>query len=42
LWGGDPGKVLEAPVDLVLAAAQYEGFKADYERAFIELNKGNA
>lgn len=39
-WGGDPGKVLAAPVDEVLEAVQYEAFLGDYEQALIELNKG--
>lgn len=38
-WGGDPEKVLSAPADLVMAAAQYEFFKAEYERTYMEMNK---
>lgn len=37
--GGDPERVRAMPVDLVVAALQYEKFKADYERKFVELNK---
>jgi len=38
-WGGDPEKVKRAPADSVSKAMQYEGFLADFEEAFIELNK---
>lgn len=38
-WGGDPGKVLAAPVEEVLEAVAYEGFVSDYERELIRLNK---
>lgn len=41
-WGGDPEKVLEARVDMVMAAAGHETFLADYERAFIRLNRERA
>ena len=37
--GGDPGSVLKMRADLVIAAAQYEIFVSDYERAYIELNR---
>ncbi len=40
--GGDPEKVLGMPADMVLALIQYEKFRDDYERAFIEINKGDA
>jgi hypothetical protein len=40
-WGGDPGKVLKAPTEEVLAAIQYEQFLPDYERAIIEMNREN-
>lgn len=36
--GGDPEKVLAMRADLVLAALQYEMFKQDYERRWLELN----
>ena len=38
-WGGDPAKVKEAPVDEVMKALQYEQFVADYESAFMALNR---
>ena len=41
-YGGDPERVLKAPSDMVLAAADYEGFLADYEMAYYELNRSNA
>ncbi len=41
-WDGDPGKVLQAPADLVMGAMQYEAFRADYEKAYVELNKERA
>lgn len=37
-WGGDPGKVLQADADMVLAAMQYVIFGAQYERKYFELN----
>lgn len=38
--GGDPERVMRMRADWVLAAIQYEAFKADYEDVFLELNKG--
>lgn len=38
-WGGDPGRILAAPVDEVLAAYQYEMFTKDLESTIMELNK---
>ena len=38
-WGGDPGKVLEAPADEVMLAVQYENFKSDYEMEAFRLAK---
>lgn len=38
-WQGDPERVLRAPLDQVLAAAEYEGFCSDYESAFMEMTK---
>lgn len=32
--------MLDASVDVVLATLQYEVFRDDYERTYIELNKG--
>ena len=37
--GGDPEKVLNMPVGIVLAMIQFEKFQAQYERAFIDLNQ---
>jgi hypothetical protein len=37
---GDPAWVLDARVDHVLAAFEYENFQADYELVSYELNKG--
>ena len=37
--GGDPEKVLNMRVDFVLAAIQYEKFKVDYDREWLELNR---
>jgi hypothetical protein len=41
-YGGDPERVLQAPSDMVLAAAEYEGFLSDYETAYYDLNRGNS
>lgn len=38
-WGGDPDAVEAAPVDSVLDAAELEKFDADYERAWLALNR---
>jgi hypothetical protein len=38
-WQGDPGRIMRAPADEVLAVLQYENFNSDYERATFELNK---
>jgi hypothetical protein len=37
--GGDPEKVLQMRVNLVVTAMHYEKFVGDYERKYIELNK---
>ncbi len=39
-WQGDPGRIMQAPADEVLSAAQYENFTAEYEQAVIQLNRG--
>lgn len=39
-YGGSPEAVLSGRVDMVVAAAQYEGFLTDYETCYIDLNKG--
>lgn len=41
-WGGDPDAVEAAPVDSVLDAAEFEKFTADYERAWVALNRKEA
>jgi hypothetical protein len=41
-WNGDPEQVLRAPLDMVLSAAEYEGFCSDYEVAFLEMSKKQA
>jgi hypothetical protein len=38
-WQGDPGAIMRAPADEVMAAYQYDNFVADYERAVFDLNK---
>jgi len=38
-FGGDPGAVLEAPVDVVQSILDFENFSIDYEREYLELNK---
>ena len=40
-YGGDPGRVKDAPVDDVLNAFAYEGFVSDYESVEYELNRVN-
>ena len=37
--GGDPEKVMQMPVGIVLAMIQYERFRDDYESAYIALNR---
>ena len=38
-FGGNPETALNAPVDIVLNAFQFEMFSREYEKAEIELNK---
>lgn len=38
-WQGDPGRIMNAPANEVMAAAQYENFVSEYERATFDLNK---
>lgn len=38
-WQGDPGRILKAPADEVLAAIQYENYLNDYENTIYEMNK---
>jgi hypothetical protein len=38
-YWGDPGAVMRAPADEVVAAAQYETFINDYEATVIEINR---
>jgi hypothetical protein len=40
--GGDPEKVLNMPVGIVVAMLHYEKFRDDYERAYVEMNKEGA
>jgi hypothetical protein len=37
--GGDPAKVRAMQVGDVLAAVQYEIFKSEYEKVYVELNR---
>lgn len=41
-WQGDPGRVMRAPADEVMAAAQYEIFVSEVEQATFDLNKERA
>jgi hypothetical protein len=36
---GDPEKILTMPVSIVLNMMNYEIFKDEYEKVFIEINK---
>jgi len=38
-WGGDPGAIKRAPLDEVLAVAEYEDFCGDFEAADFEMQK---
>ena len=38
-FGGDPDKVLKAPVGTILSIIEYETFENDYEKEYRELNK---
>lgn len=38
-YGGDPEKVLQGRVDHILDAIEFERFTADFEDAYIEMNK---
>ena len=38
--GGRPDTILQMPTDIVLAALDYSVFCAEYERAVVELNRG--
>jgi hypothetical protein len=38
-WGGDPGKVMDAPVEDVLDALAYERFRSEYESETMRLNR---
>lgn len=40
-YGGDPEKVLNARIDHVLSILEYEAFNNDYEKVYVELNKGS-
>ena len=41
-WGGDPGAIKRAPLDEVLAAADYENFCGEYESADWEMQQALA
>jgi hypothetical protein len=41
-WGGDPGAIKRAPLDEVLAVADYEDFVGDYEKADWEMQQALA
>jgi hypothetical protein len=36
--GGDPRRVLSMSADTVLDILEFEGYRVDYERTFIEIN----
>lgn len=38
-FGGDPERILKAPVDLVIGALKFEDTVSDYENTYMELNK---
>lgn len=38
-FGGDPERVLNGRVDLVLEALEYERFQGEYEDVYYEINK---
>jgi hypothetical protein len=38
-YGGDPEKVLQARVDIVLSLMQYESFRNDYQEVEYFINK---
>lgn len=40
--GGDPRKVLSAPVDVVVSMLHYENFLGDYERTYVQMNRKEA
>lgn len=37
--GGDPERILRMRVDYVMAAIQYETFRSEFERTFVEMNR---
>ncbi len=37
--GGDPEKVMQMKVGWVMAAMQFETFRSEYERSYIDLNR---
>lgn len=37
--GGDPRVILRMPSSVVVTAVHYENFLADYEAAYVELNR---
>lgn len=38
-YNGDPEKILEAPVNIVISLLNYEAFERDYEIAYNAINK---
>lgn len=38
-WNGDPGKIMQAPADEVMAALHYEEFQSKFESAVVDLNR---
>lgn len=37
--GGDPRVILKMPSSMVVTAAHYENFLADFEAAYVEINR---
>ena len=40
-WGSDPGAVMRAPADEVMAALRYDDFVGRYEAEMVRLNRGD-
>lgn len=38
-WGGEPGRVLSAPAQEVVLAAQYDDFMVRYENEMVKINR---
>ena len=39
-YGGDPSKVLKAPIDIVLRTVEYEAFENNYNAALQKMSEG--